>query len=161
MRKELTVTITAGTPDTNRDHGKKFLLVEMAAYDLEDFYLRCIIALGTSGITVPQELVDAGAIGLAFMSYQAFMGSSPAAVIPLKDEMMQRCVHWAPTNEIRTGWEPSLIEEVSTLRRLREEWLVLHTGFTLAALAQKLKELVAAKQIAAESLSQNTPTSQE
>jgi len=157
MRKEVYVTI-AGSAD-NRDNGKRFLIVEMSAYDLEWFYARALMALGTSGITVPQELADAGAIGLALLGYQVFMGASPAAIEPLKDEMMARCVRFAPDGDIRMGWNPQLVEEVSTLRSLREKWLELHTGFTLAELARNLKEAVSAKMAAQASLSPNTSTS--
>jgi hypothetical protein len=156
-RKECYVTI-AGAPD-NRDNGKRFLIIEMSAYDLEWFYARALMALGSSGITVPQELADAGAIGLALLGYQVFMGSSPAAIEPLKNEMMERCVHYAPNGDVRMGWNPQLVEEVSTLRALREKWLALHTGFTLAGLAQKLKEAVSARIAAQASISQNTSTS--
>jgi hypothetical protein len=161
MRQERYVTITSGTTDTNRDHGKRFLLVEMPAYDLEEFYMRALMALGTSGIAIPQDMVDAGAIGLALIGYQAFMGSDPSIVKPLKDEMMQKCVFSSPTDDVRMPWSPMLIEEVSTLRRLREEWLVLHTGFTLAALAQTVMEMGAAKKAAQDSLSRSTSTSLE
>lgn len=157
MRKEKYITITAD----NRDKGKRFLITEMPAYDLEWFYARALMALGTSGISVPQELVEMGAIGIALLSYQIFLGASPAAIQPLKDEMMKRCVSYAPSDEISAGWDPSVIEEVSTLKLLREEILELHTGFTLAALAQSLREMVAAKKASAESFSQNTPTSPE
>ena len=158
-RKEVYVTI-AGAPG-NRDNGKRFLIVELPAYDIEWFYLRAIMALGSSGIAVPQDLVDAGAIGLAILGYQVFTGASPAAIQPLKDEMMERCVHFAPDGDIRMGWSPELVEEVSTLRALREKWLELHTGFTIAGLAQALKEAISAKMAALASLSRNTSTSQE
>src|ERR1700744_4535170 len=125
MRQEKQVTIT----EDNRDRGKRFLLVEMSAYDTEWFYARALMALGTSGISVPQEIADMGAIGIALIAYQVFLGASPAAIQPLKDEMMQRCVRYAPTDEIAMGWDPSVIEEVSTLKRLRETILEMHTGF--------------------------------
>jgi hypothetical protein len=152
-RKEVYVTI-AGGPD-NRDNGKRFLLIEMSAYDIEWFAIRALMALGSSGITVPQELTNAGAIGLALLGYQVFMGASPDAIQPLKDEMMTRCVHFAPEGPIRMSWDPQLVEEVSTLREIREKLLELHTGFTLAGLAQSLKEAISARQAA---LSPNTST---
>lgn len=162
MRKEKDITIIAGNLESNRDYGKRFRIIELPAYDLEDFYMRALMALGTSGITVPQDMADAGAIGLALVGYQAFLGSSPSAVRPLKDEMMERCVHLvAEDNSAMMKWDRSLIEEVSTMRTLREEWLLLHTGFTLAALAQLLTEMMAAKRAARDSLLRNTLTSPE
>jgi hypothetical protein len=119
------------------------------------------MALGTSGISVPQELVDMGAIGIALLSYQVFLGASPAAIQPLKDEMMVRCVQFAPTDQIAMGWDPSVIDEVSTLKLLREQILELHTGFTLAAIAQNLQDMAAAKKAVLDSLSPNTQTSPE
>lgn len=154
MLKELVVPIRGG-----RDDGKIFTIKELPAYDLEWWYVRAVMALGTSGIAVPQDIADAGAVGLAILGYQVFLGAKPEAIAPLRDEMM-RCVWYTPSPEAQPmPWSPSLVFDVSTLRTLREKWMELHTGFTLAAVALKLSEAVAAKRAMQSSL--NTETSQE
>lgn len=154
MLRDLVVPIKGG-----RDDGKIFTIKELPAYDLEWWYIRATMALGTSGITVPQEMVDAGAVGLAFLGYQAFAGAKPEAIKPLRDEMMER-VWYTPSPEAAPmPWHPSLVFDVSTLKTLREQWMVLHTGFTLADIARILSEVVAAKRAMESSL--RTETSQE
>ena len=145
MRRELVVSFD-DVAEGNRDKGKKFLIVEMAAYDLEWFSIRALQALGTSGVPVSQEMVDAGAVGLLLLGYQAFMGSDEESIKRLKDEMMG-CVFLQSSAEVRVPWNPQLVSEVSTLKTLREKWLYLHTGFTLAELALKLTTAISAKMI--------------
>jgi hypothetical protein len=155
MRNELVVKIT----DDNRDKDKTFLIVEMSAYDLEWFAVRTFQALGTSGVPVSPDVVQAGALGLVLLGYQTFIGSAPPAVKPLMDEMLQ-CVWSHPQSDVRVPWNPQLVEEISTLKLLREKWLFLHTGFTLAGLVQTLNEAISAKlQMARTASSQNTSTS--
>lgn len=154
MLKELTVSIKGG-----RDDGKVFLIREIPAYDLEWFWIRTVMALGTSGITVPQDIVDSGAVGLLMIGYQAFLGAKPEAVKPLRDEMMQTVWFTPSPNVDPMPWHPSLVFDLSTLRTLREKWLELHTGFSVAALAQKLGESAAAMRAMRSSFS--TETSQE
>lgn len=147
-RKTRTVVIPpAPEGRENRDAGKRYLLTEMGALQAEKWGVRAILALGTSGIVVPQEFADAGIFGVALVGYQAFMGSSFAALEPLMDEMMA-CVDYLPSDTVRMPFSQfglSAVEEVSTLLTLRQELMELHTGFTLAELALRLKELVSAK----------------
>jgi hypothetical protein len=163
MRKEEIVDL-ATLPEGNRDKNKRFLIVEMPAYQLEWFAARALMALGTSGIQVPQAIADLGAVGLLILGYQTFLNANPEAVRPLKDEMMQ-CVHEVKpgtVSEIMRGWDPSLVEEISTLKLLREKWLKLHTGFTFAELASTLTLALSAKNEAKTSLdTQTSPASSE
>jgi hypothetical protein len=148
----------------NRDAGKSFLLTEVSAVLAEEWGLRAMMALGTSGIIVPQEIADAGLIGFALIGYQAFMGAREDAVLPLWREMLPACVQSKPpAGENSAGatilipWNEMLVEEVSTLMLLRQQILELHVGFTSAEIALMLRTAVSAKI----SASLNTGTSQE
>lgn len=154
--------VTISGKEGNRDNGSRFLIVEMPAYQLEKWGVRALMALGTSGITVPQELADAGILGIALLGYQVFMGAKFETVEPLMDEMLA-CVKFHPEgSETITDIPRGLIKEVSTLHTLRREWLELHTGFTLAELVQQLTEAISAKAAAAAAVnSQTTSTSLE
>lgn len=151
MRRTRNVTIE-GTPDENRDAGKVFIVTEVSAVQAEEWGLRALMALGTGGITVPQEMADAGLMGVALISYQAFMGAREDAVMPLWREMLPACVTQSVSAGVTLPWSPILVEEPSTLLQLRQQILELHTGFTLAELAQRLK----AATLALQSNSQNT-----
>jgi hypothetical protein len=67
-----------------------------------------MMALGTSGISVPPEMADAGLIGVALVGYQAFMGAREEAVLPLWREMLPACVEYAPSrghfDAVRRSW---------------------------------------------------------
>ena len=154
MRRTVVVFIEKPAPGEkeNRDAGKSFLITEVSAVQAEEWGLRAIMAIGTSGFIVPQEMADAGLIGAAIVGYQAFMGASEAAVLPLWREMLPACVQGkTPIEENQFGhqilmpWHPGLVEEVSTLVLLRQKILELHTGFTLAELAQRLKTVTSAQ----------------
>jgi hypothetical protein len=133
-RRTLSVTIS----DDNRDAGKTFVITEVSAVQAEEWGLRALMALGTAGIVVPKELADAGLVGAAIVGYQAFMGAKWEAVSPLWKEMLPQSVQYEPSPGTRMPWNEILVEEVSTLLKLRQTILELHTGFTLAELAQRL-----------------------
>jgi len=164
MRRTVTVKILAEDGKDNRDAGKTFVITEVSAVEAEEWGLRAVMALGTSGIVVPQEMADAGLIGAVLVGYQAFMGARPSEVLPLWREMMPACVKYKAPSDTPTGaeilmpWSPSLVEEVSTLLTLRKAIMELHTGFTLAELAQRFKAATLARQ---NTNSQATSTSPE
>lgn len=143
MRKTRKLTIE-GNPEENRDAGKVFLITEVSAVQAEEWGLRALMALGTSGIVVPQEVADAGVIGVVMIGYQAFMGASPAEVLPLWREMLPACVSQWVSSEVSHPWNPTLVEETSTLLKLRQNILELHTGFTLAEIALNFKTKISA-----------------
>lgn len=158
MRRSETVTIKETDPapapgKENRDAGKSFVITEVSAVQSEEWALRALLALGMSGISVPQEMADAGLIGFVLIGYQAFMGAKPDEVLPLWREILPACVKYkAPSQSIDGAdivmpWSPGLIEEVSTLLLLRQRILEMHTGFTLAEIAQKLREATLAKKL--------------
>lgn len=157
MRRSVPVTIpAAGDSRENRDAGKTFIITEVSATQAEEWGLRAIMALGTSGIVVPKEMADAGLIGAVLVGYQAFMGAKPSEVLPLWREMLPACVTYKPSHDIVLPYNDTLIEEVSTRLLLRQRILELHTGFTLAELAQQFREATLARQ---QQDSQNTSTS--
>ncbi len=147
MRRSRTVTIDKPADGIeNRDAGKTFIITEVPAVQAEEWGLRALMALGTSGFIVPQEMADAGLIGAAIVGYQAFMGARQEEILPLWREMLPACVQYLPpAGENAAGvtitipWNPQLVEEVSTLAILRQNILELHVGFTLAEFVQKLR----------------------
>lgn len=155
MRRTLSITIqpAAAGDRANRDAGKTFVITEVSAVQAEEWALRAMMALGTSGIVVPQEMADAGLIGVALVSYQAFMGAQWEAVAPLWREMLP-CISYESNPGVRMPFNEGLVEEVSTLLELRRHIVELHTGFTLAELARRLKAASTALQS-----SQAMPTS--
>lgn len=150
MRKHKTIVIDI----EGRDKGKAFLIVERSAYDAEKWATRALMALGRSGIDVPPEAMQAGALGLLLVGIEAFKRMPFEDAEPLLDEMMA-CVTFVPdpgkidANTGRPISRPLLqgddgdLEEVSTLLKLRSEVIELHLGFSLAA---TLSNLAAAAQ---------------
>lgn len=135
-----------GNPEENRDAGKVFVVTEVSAVQAEEWGLRALMALGTSGVVIPEEVAAAGLIGAVMIGYQAFMGASPSEVLPLWREMLPACVTQRASAEVVHPWNPTLVEEPSTLLKLRQMILELHTGFTLAELAQNFKLAILARQ---------------
>lgn len=152
-----TISVTIDATDGNRDGGKTFVITEVSAVQAEEWGLRALMALGTAGIVVPKELASAGLIGVVLVGYQAFMGAKWEAVSPLWKEMLPQCVQFEPSPGVRMPWNEILVEEVSTLLKLRQSIMELHTGFTLAELAQRLTTATSALGLS----SPNTSTSPE
>lgn len=140
-RRTATVTITA----EGRDHGKVFVLTEMSASAAEKWATRMLLAIGQSGVEVPDDLAAAGLAGLAAISLRAFAGVPWHLAEPLLDEMF-RCVAFQPDPArpmvVRALIEDD-IEEIATRVHLREEVMSLHLGFSLAAYTSKLKAAMA------------------
>lgn len=153
MRKHVVIKIEA----EGRDQGKSFLIVEKSAYDAERWATRALMALGRSGIDVPQEAMQAGALGLLLVGIEAFKRMPFEDAEPLLDEMLT-CIAFVPDpdkidpNSGRPLSRPLLrgddfndgdIADVATLLTLRTEVLQVHLGFSLAA---TLSNLAAAAQ---------------
>lgn len=131
-RRDVRVTIPSDDPK-NRDAGKTFLLTEMSATRAEDWAMRALLALTTSGAELPDDVQGAGMAGLAVMGVQALQGLKYDEVKPLMDEMFA-CVQICPDRQNPNVVRPLVeddIEEVSTRLRLRKEILDLHVGFSL------------------------------
>lgn len=141
-RRSKVVTITAGTPETNRDHGKQFLIREMPADQAERWAIRMLLAFANAGAKMPEAQLMSGLEHMA-ASYQALMiqgirslaGMRYDDIAALLAEMLG-CVTFRPSQagavELSIESTLSQIEEVKTLLTLRYEVLSLHLGFSLA-----------------------------
>lgn len=158
MRRTREITITQVGERENRDAGKTFVITEAPAVQAEEWGLRAMMALGSGGIVVPQEMADAGLIGVVLVGYQAFMGAKASELLPLWREMLPACVKHRPSPGIVMPFDPAQIEEPGTLLHLRQQILELHTGFTLAEFALRFRDATLARQMLN---SQTTSTSQE
>jgi hypothetical protein len=140
-RREIIVTIEA----EGRDKGKLFIIKEMASQRGEDWATRLLLALAANGVQVPDNFFEMGMAGVAAMGIRAIGGVPWAAAKPLLDEMMS-CVRIQPGSDERirralidTGSDGDDIEEITTRVQLREAWITLHTGFSIAAELSKLR----------------------
>ena len=153
MRKHKVVTIEA----EGRDKGKSFLILEKSAFDAERWAIRALLALSKAGVEVPDEAMQAGALGILAMGLDAFRMMDFEDAEPLLEEMLA-CVHFVPNpadKDPMTGrpmtrslMQPTEandgdIEEVSTLLKLRGEALELHLGFSVAAVLFNMVEMAA------------------
>lgn len=152
-RKTTIVTISA----EGRDQGNAYLITEMPASRAERWATRAIMALGRSGIEVPDEVAQAGMAAVAAMGIRAFTGMDFADAEPLLDEMFD-CVQFMPDPKA-PGVVRALIEddiqEVATRLLLRSEVVALHVGFSIRDALSSLGEL--AKNRASRSSNTQTP----
>lgn len=141
-RKTQTVVIESAEPDDkNRDKGKTFLITEMAASKAERWATRALLALGQSGVDIPEDIGAAGLAGVAAIGIKAISGLPWELAEPLLDEMFQ-CVQFVPDASKPMVVRPLVeddIEEVSTRLRLREEVISLHINFSIGAWISKLR----------------------
>jgi len=152
-RRKTLVSIPANATN-NRDAGKVFVVTEVDAVQAEEWGLRALMALGTSGIVIPQEMMGLGVLAIPLVGYQAFMGAKEESILPLWREMLPACVSIKHSEIITQPFERSQVEEVSTLLELRQAIVELHTGFTLAELTSKLAAVSSAMQRASSSVTQ-------
>lgn len=128
----------------NRDAGKTFVVTEVDAVQAEEWGLRAMMALGTSGIVVPQDMMALGVLAIPLVGYQAFMGAREEAVLPLWREMLSACVTVRHSELVTEPFARHHVEEVSTLLALRQAIMELHTGFTMAELVSKFATMSSA-----------------
>ena len=112
----------------DRDAGKVFVLEEMPADQAEWWAIKCFLAVGNSGIDVPDEYASQGASGLMAYGIQALFKIRPSDAKPLLDEMME-CVKIKSSSGIVRGLVSNDIDEVVTRFELRKAVIDLHTGF--------------------------------
>ena len=142
-RKEITVTIET----EGRDQSKVFLIKELSAQKAEDWAARLLLALTRNGVQVPENVLDMGMAGIAAVGIRSIGGIPWDQAKPLLDEMMA-CVRIQPSpsrpNIIRAlidrGDDGDDIEEITTRITLREAWITLHTGFSIAGFLSKSRE---------------------
>lgn len=136
MRKVATVVIAAD----NRDKGKTFVITEMPASRAEKWATRALIAISRAGVDMPDDIAAAGMAGLAVVGFQAITRVAFADAEPLLDEMMA-CAVFVPNPAqplVFRDIREDDVEEVSTLAKLRDEVVHLHTGFSPAAELSRL-----------------------
>lgn len=131
-RKQITITIDR----PGRDQGKVFQITEMPAAQAERWSVRALLALGRSGVEIPDTIVSAGMAGIATIGIRALFGLRFEEAGPLLDELMT-CIAAIP-DPARPGIVRPLVaddtEEVATLLQLKSEVFELHTGFSPAAI---------------------------
>lgn len=151
MRKTQIVTITA----EGRDRGKHFLLTEMDAMRSEKWAMRALLAMGRSGIDVPDDILTSGAIGILGAGLSSIAKLPFEEAEPLLNEMLS-CITFIPDPSKRDVMNPERpisrplildeamgdadIQEVATLVQLRKEVAELHLGFSLTAGLSMLAE---------------------
>jgi hypothetical protein len=137
MRKESTVTVGL----EGRDRGKVFRLREMPASQAEAWGSRLVLAMARAGVEVPAGLEGLGMAAVAAMGIRAIGNLPWDEAAPLLDEMFA-CIQIIPdparSNVVRVLVEDD-VEEVATRLWLRDQVILLHTGFSFAAYASKLK----------------------
>lgn len=118
----------------SRDHKKTYRLTEMPVLQSEKWAARAILALGQSGVDVPDEFRQRGMDAIVTVGLKALVGIEFAAAETLMDEMLE-CVTFVPDprNPESRKLFPGDVEELATLAFLRGELMELHTGFTVRA----------------------------
>lgn len=116
------------TATTRRDAGKTFRLTEMSAWAAEKWAIRAFMALGKSGVDIPEDVQALGMAGIATLGFKALAGADFGDAEPLLDEMMG-CVQFVSSAGHVRNLQDADIEEVATLLALRAEVFKLHTDF--------------------------------
>lgn len=144
---------------TGRDAGKVFIITEMSAWDAEAWGEQAYGAMVRAGLKTMQPGMLSGMAAVSVYGVSAFMAAPWEEVKPLLREMIEKCVTKKedafPLGRPITEDD---VEEITTILRLREEALKLHTDFSLAA--NVLAAVVQAMTWMDES-SSNTPTFRE
>jgi hypothetical protein len=122
MRKTSTITIKEG-----RDKGTKFLITEWPAVQIEHWIMRAYFGLGEAGVELPPEVLQLGAIGIAYAIASKAIQMPSALGIQLADELME-CVQRVEEKMTRSLVDND-IEDVSTRLLLKLEVLKLTFGF--------------------------------
>lgn len=145
MAGRKTKTITINEP-RNRDHGKVFVITELAASLAEDWALRAIRLAQRAGADV-LDGIQGGMAGIAAVGILTILSGADDVdqLRPLFTEMMD-CVQIV--TDQKTGFARKLVqdgvnedvEEIRTRIMLRKEWLNLHLDFSIADALSELIE---------------------
>lgn len=121
MRKEVEITIEQG-----RDKGKTFKITEMGAVQMDSWAIKALCLLGKSGVTLEQlGSLDMNAI------FQLLGNLGYEWSKPLMDELLE-CASFKKDGAyvpMKGSMIDSVVEDVSTLFRLKMEALTLNLGF--------------------------------
>lgn len=133
-RKQLDIVISA----EGRDKGKMFQITEMPSTKGEKWAIRALLALGRSGIDIPDDMMSQGMAGLAnavaTWGIASLMKCDFNDLEPLLDEMTAcvKCVPDTTRPEVTRALVEDDIEEVVTRLSLRKDILALHIDFFTA-----------------------------
>jgi hypothetical protein len=129
-RKQLDITIVT----EGRDKGKVFQITEMPASKAEKWAIRSMLALGKSGVDVPDDLQAQGMAGIASLGIRALTSLNYDDAEPLLAEMFDcvKCVPDPTRPEVTRALVEDDIEEVATRLSLRKDILSLHIDFFTA-----------------------------
>ena len=117
--------------EIGRDKGKAFHLTEMPATKAENWAIKALLAVGNSGLEIPENLAAQGMAGLLAVGYMNLLKIPFEAAKPLLDEMMD-CVQFVPSPSIKRPLIDDDIEEVQTRLLLRKAVWNLHMDFFLS-----------------------------
>lgn len=125
MRKEITVTCDL----TGRDKGKRFYLKEMDSRSGARWAVRAFLSLGSSGVEIPDNVLDLGMGDLAALGFTALFKIKPQELEPLLDELVA-CARYVSDSNVKLALDAGeIVEEVATWFWLYKEVFDLHTGF--------------------------------
>jgi hypothetical protein len=117
--------------EIGRDKGKEFHITEMPATKAENWAIKALLAVGNSGLEIPENLAAQGMAGLLAVGYMNLLKIPFEAAKPLLDEMMD-CVQYVPSPSIKRPLIEDDIEEVQTRLLLRKVVWNLHMDFFLS-----------------------------
>jgi hypothetical protein len=122
--------------DEGRDKGKVFELTEMSASAAEQWALRAILAIGRSGVEVPEGIEKAGMSAIAAFGLNLVMKLPMDEANVLMGQMFD-CVKVIPDiskRQITRSLIEDDIEEVATRIKLRKAVFDLHVDFLKAVM---------------------------
>lgn len=131
MRKEKIVRVDGG-PD-NRDRGKHFKIIEMSAWDLEEWGRDAMILLAKAGVDIGTVSPEEGFVGILRAGVQNLFKLDGSMLAPLMDRMML-CVRYISDPKNPDFVQPLKredVEELSTILFLRTEVMKLHQNFSM------------------------------
>lgn len=125
----------AKSKPASRDHGKVYVLTEMAAADADRWAQRVFFEMIKGGVDLPDGVASTGMAGIAAVGLRGLAGIDSEKAIKLLDEMLA-CVKIRPDPSNPAVVRPLMAaedtEEVKTRLLLRMEVFKLHTGFSIA-----------------------------
>ncbi|WP_447867551.1 hypothetical protein [Rahnella bonaserana] len=120
--------------EAGRDKGKIFILTEMSASQAERWALRALLAVGRSGIDIPEGIEKAGFSAIASFGLNLVMKLPMEDAEILLDEMFT-CIKVLPDPkkpDLTRSLIEDDIEEVKTRVQLRKAIFDLHVDFLKA-----------------------------
>lgn len=108
----------------NRDHGKTFIITEMAPRRAHSWATKAIFAVMNSGVDIPDDVMSMGLAGIAVIGLGALTNIPHAVAEPLLDEMLS-CAQIKQALVTRDLVEED-VEEAITLFELQQIAISMH-----------------------------------